>query len=135
MNYTVMFADGGSRGNPGPSAAGYVLFTDLNKTERVFGEGVFLGVGTNNQAEYMAIVLGLRKALELGFEEIDVRLDSELAVKQINGQYRVKNAGLQPLYKEVIQLARQFSVARFVHVRRELNKEADAYVNQALDAR
>lgn len=131
-----MYADGGSRGNPGPMAAGYVL-RELSKDEeegqKIFEEGVYLGIGTNNQAEYTAILLGLRKAKELGADMVDVRLDSELAVKQINGVYKVKNQELAKIYLEIYKLRAEFKATRFTHVRREFNKEADAMVNKALD--
>jgi len=131
-----LFADGGSRGNPGPSAAGFVLFelsADGKQGERVFEEGVFLGNATNNQAEYTAIVLGVKKAKELNVDELDVRLDSELAVRQLNGEYKVKNQELAKLFLQIHNLRQSFREIRFSHVRREFNKEADAMVNRALD--
>ena len=131
-----LYADGGSRGNPGPAASGYVLFalSEEGETgEKIFEDGEFLGTATNNVAEYTAIIIGLKKAKELGAEYLDVRLDSELAVKQLNGEYRVKNSGLAKLFVEVHNLRQKFHTIQFSHVRREFNKEADAMVNKALD--
>lgn len=129
MSYT-MFADGGSRGNPGPAGSGAVIYKGK---EEIAQAGAYLGVATNNVAEYTAIILGLKRALELGISELTVKLDSELAVKQINGQYKVKNAGLKPLFKQVKDLAAQFTKISFSHVYREQNAAADAVVNQFID--
>lgn len=132
-----LFTDGGARGNPGPAAAGFVIY-EIGDTgeiiEKVFEQGVFLGNTTNNQAEYQAIVLGLKKARELNFESVDVKLDSELAVKQINGEYKVKNEGLARHFVEIHNLKQKFHEIKFSHVRREFNKEADAAVNRAIDS-
>jgi ribonuclease HI len=135
MKRARMYADGGSRGNPGPSASGAVIF-DLEKGEEgdVLAEVTkFLGNTTNNQAEYMAIVIGLRAALKLGIEGIEVRLDSELAVKQLNGIYRVRNKEIAKRFAEVDELRQQFREIRFLHIRREFNTVADSLVNQELD--
>lgn len=136
MKRMRLFADGGSRGNPGPSASGYVLY-ELSKEgelgKKIFEHGEYLGEATNNHAEYMAIILGVKKAKELGAEMLDVRLDSELAVKQLNGEYRVKNENLAKLFVQLHNLRQKFQEIRFSHVRREFNKEADAMVNKALD--
>lgn len=126
-----LHADGAARGNPGPAAAGYVL-DDPEGTE-CFAEGRTLGVATNNVAEYKALVLGLAKALELGAAEIEVRMDSELVVRQMNGEYRVRNEGLKPLHAEAQALASRFGRFRIQHVRREANARADAEANRALD--
>ena len=136
MNRAVMYADGGSRGNPGPSASGYVLYQaddHGHPTKKIFEEGVYLGITTNNQAEYTAIILGLRKAHELGFTIVDARLDSELAVKQINRIYKVKNPDIAKRFFEVHEARQPFSKTSFTHIPREKNKEADAMVNLALD--
>lgn len=136
MKRMRLYADGGSRGNPGPAASGYVIF-DLSEDgetgERIFEHGEFLGDATNNHAEYMAIILGVTKAKELGAEYLDVRLDSELAVKQLNGEYKVKNENLARLFVQLYNLRQKFHTIKFSHVRREFNKEADAMVNKALD--
>lgn len=127
----TMFADGGSRGNPGPAASGAVLF---DEQQQVLAEvSAYLGVTTNNQAEYHAIVIGLQKALDLGVNHLDVFLDSELAVKQLNGEYKVKNPGLAKKFIEVHNLRSQFSHITFSHVRREKNTHADRLVNEELD--
>jgi len=130
-----MYADGGSRGNPGPAGCGAILYTLKGGEEgEVIAEvSEYIGATTNNQAEYKAIIFGLQKAKDLGVKEIEVRLDSELAVKQINGQYRVKNPGLAKRFLEVKNLLHSFDRATFSHVYREQNKEADALVNKAID--
>lgn len=124
-----MFADGGARGNPGPAAGGAVVLMDGEQ----FDVGKYLGTATNNQAEYTGIIIGLEKAHELGIEKLDVCLDSELAVKQLNGEYRVKNAELAKLFVQVHNLKRHFREVTFRHVRREFNKAADAVVNRTID--
>src|SRR3990167_1401230 len=124
--------DGGSRGNPGPSASGAVL---KDAHGNVLAEiSKYLGMTTNNQAEYTAIVLGLEKARELGAKDIRVFMDSELAVRQLAGIYRVKNPELAKRFLEVKNLIHAFDRVEFSHVPREKNKEADALVNRALDA-
>ena len=94
----------------------------------------YLGCTTNNVAEYRALVMGLRKALKLGLRRIEVRADSELLIKQLTGQYRVKNERLRPVYQDAKRLLAQFEVARLKHVRRELNGEADRLANQGIDS-
>ena len=131
-----MYADGGSRGNPGPSAGGAVLYSmnDDGSTGECLAEvSEYLGIATNNQAEYNGIIIGLRKAKELGFDVVEVRLDSELAVKQLNGQYRVKNPELAKRFLEIHNLRTHFRSTTFTHVRREFNAHADAVVNKAID--
>jgi ribonuclease HI len=128
----TLFADGGSRGNPGPAASGAVLYDD---TGAVIGEvGTFLGVATNNVAEWTGLITGLETALEAGVTDIVVRLDSELVVKQLNGAYRVKHENLIPLHARAKSLLRKFASADVRHVPRKENKAADAVVNQVLDA-
>ena len=124
--------DGGARGNPGPAAAAYVLEAEDGTVLAAHGEAI--GVATNNVAEYRALVAGLRKAVELGFDELEVVSDSELLVKQMRGEYRVKNAALVELSLEATQLARQLASVRYTAVRREHNELADRLVNEALDA-
>jgi ribonuclease HI len=128
----TMFADGGSRGNPGPAASGAVLFDEGGAVLREVG--TFLGVATNNVAEWTGLVTGLEAALELGIDDLAVRLDSELVVKQISGQYRVKHEGLIPLHARAKVLLRKFARVDVQHVRRKENAAADALVNQVLDA-
>jgi ribonuclease H / adenosylcobalamin/alpha-ribazole phosphatase len=124
--------DGGARGNPGPAAAAYVLETDDGTVLDARGEAI--GVATNNVAEYRALVAGLRKAVELGVAELEVVSDSELLVRQMNGDYRVKNEALVELSLEAARLARQIGRVRYTAVRREANELADRLVNEALDA-
>lgn len=130
-DYLILYADGGSRGNPGPSAAGFVI---LDKSQKlIFEGGKYLGITTNNQAEYNAVRLALDKARELGGKQIEVRLDSLLVVNQLNGIYQVKNRDLWPIYTYIKSISKEFKNISFSHVRREFNKEADAMVNKVLD--
>jgi ribonuclease HI len=124
--------DGAARGNPGPAAFGYVI---SHNGEAVLEENGLLGETTNNVAEYTALIQALTKAKELKASEVLVRSDSELLVKQMNGQYRVKHANLVPLHRKASQLVDQFKSVRFSHVRREENREADRLCNEALDGR
>jgi ribonuclease H / adenosylcobalamin/alpha-ribazole phosphatase len=124
--------DGGARGNPGPAAYGYVLETEDGTVLDARGEAI--GVATNNVAEYRALVAGLAKAVELAIDELEVVSDSELLVKQMTGEYRVKNKALQELSLEAARLARQLGAVRYTAVRREHNELADQLVNEALDA-
>ncbi len=126
----ITFTDGGSRGNPGPSASGIVVKSG-ETTIVAFGE--YLGKTTNNIAEYTAVVRALETVRDLGAKEVDCYMDSELIVKQMKGIYRVKNAGLAPLYLRIRNLMHSFRVVHFHHVPRERNKEADAQVNIAID--
>jgi ribonuclease HI len=127
-----LYTDGGARGNPGPAAYGYVLEADDGTVLDARGETI--GVATNNVAEYRALVAGLTKALELGLDELDVISDSELLVKQMNGEYRVKNAALIDLSVEAANLAREIGCVTYSAVRRAENELADQLVNEALDA-
>ncbi len=124
--------DGGARGNPGPAAYAYVLETDDGTILAAHGEAI--GTATNNVAEYRALVAGLEKALELHVDDLDVVSDSELLVKQMRGEYRVKNAALRELNEEAAALARRLGSVRYTAVRREHNELADRLVNEALDA-
>jgi ribonuclease HI len=128
----TLYTDGGSRGNPGPAAAAYVLETDDGTVLEARGEAI--GLATNNVAEYRALVAGLAKALERGLDEVEVVSDSELLVKQMNGEYRVKNAALVELSLEAARLAREIGRVRYRAVRRTENELADSLVNEALDA-
>lgn len=126
-----LFADGGSRGNPGPSAFGFVL---LDKADLVIVEkGGYLGVTTNNQAEYQALKSGLEEALKLGYQELDVYMDSMLVINQMKGSFKVKNTDLQAINITSKALAAKFQRIAFTHVPRELNRKADAVVNKVLD--
>jgi ribonuclease HI len=128
----TLFADGGSRGNPGPAAAGAVLYADDGEVLEEIG--TFLGVTTNNVAEWTGLLDGLKAALARGVDDLTVRLDSELVVKQLSGAYRVKHPGLIPLHAEAKALLRKFGRVDVRHVPRKENKAADAVVNQVLDA-
>ncbi len=124
--------DGGARGNPGPAAFGYVLEADDGTVLAAHGERI--GVATNNVAEYRALVAGLEKALELGVGEVDVVSDSELLVKQMRGEYKVKNEALRALSVAAARLGRDLERVSYRAVRREHNELADRLVNEALDA-
>ncbi|MBV8082682.1 MAG: ribonuclease HI family protein [Candidatus Eremiobacteraeota bacterium] len=131
-SHCVIYTDGGARGNPGPAAAGAVIIADDGSITAEISE--YLGVATNNVAEYRALLLALARAAETGYRRIDVCMDSELIVRQLNGQYRVKDAKIVPLHAKARHLLRGFDEATVTHVRREQNKEADRLVNAALDA-
>jgi ribonuclease H / adenosylcobalamin/alpha-ribazole phosphatase len=124
--------DGGARGNPGPAAYGYVLETDDGQLLAAHGEAI--GTATNNVAEYRALIAGLEKAVELGVDELEVISDSELLVKQMRGEYKVKNEALRDLWTEAGGLADALGSVRYKAVRREHNELADRLVNEALDA-
>ena len=127
-----LFTDGGARGNPGPAAYGYVLEAEDGTVLAAHGEAI--GVATNNVAEYSALVAGLEKACELGLTELEVVSDSELMVKQMRGEYKVKNAALRELSLRAAAAARAVGSVRYTAVRREHNELADRLVNEALDA-
>ncbi len=127
-----LYADGGSRGNPGPSASGYVLL-DLEDTV-IKKSGEYLGITTNNQAEYQALKLGLEEAHKLGCREVQVYMDSLLVVNQMKGIFKVRNRDLWPIHEAIKELANQFKKITYTHVPREFNKLADAEVNSTLDA-
>jgi ribonuclease HI len=123
--------DGGARGNPGPAAYGYVLEAEDGTVLDARGETI--GVATNNVAEYRALIAGLEKAVELGIDELEVVSDSELLVKQMQGEYRVKNEALRELNDEANSLERKLGRVLYKAVRREHNELADRLVNEALD--
>ncbi|MBI4433563.1 ribonuclease HI family protein [Candidatus Uhrbacteria bacterium] len=125
--------DGGARGNPGPAGLGFVIRDANGRTIEAVGE--YLGETTNNQAEYRAMVAALTRARELGATDVEALADSELLVKQLHRQYRVKNAGLAPLFLAVWNLAQSFRSCTFRHIRREQNRAADRMVNLAIDRR
>jgi ribonuclease HI/pterin-4a-carbinolamine dehydratase len=127
-----LFADGGSRGNPGPSASGYVL-TDLDDNI-IKKSGVYLGITTNNQAEYQSLKLGLEEAIKLGASKVSVFMDSLLVVNQMKGVFKVKNRDLWPIHEAIKELEGRFKHVNYMHIPRELNKLADAEVNETLDA-
>jgi len=133
MEKIIMYSDGGSRGNPGPAALGVYIET----LDKRFGE--FLGTKTNNEAEYMAIVAGLKKIKALVGKvqakktAVECRMDSELACKQLKHEYKIENEKLQPLFFQVWNLMLDFKTVHFVHVYREKNTIADAEANKAMD--
>lgn len=128
----TLYTDGGARGNPGPAGIGYVI---TPQEGAAVSHGEYIGDATNNQAEYKALVAGLAQAKEIGITHLECFLDSELVVKQVRGQYRVKNEELKPLHAEVLGLAKSFEQISFDHVPRSKNAKADALVNKALDNR
>ena len=128
----VIFSDGGSRGNPGPAAGAYVIKDPHGLV--VEESGVFLGVTTNNVAEYRALLAGLEKAVKLRPQKVDCFLDSELVVKQLNGQYRIKDEKMRQLFGEISKITKYFKNVSFNHVPLSQNKRADELVNRTLDA-
>ena len=132
-SHLIVYSDGGSRGNPGPSAAGFVVMSDR---EHVIHEGgMYLGITTNNQAEYHGVLLGLEKALSMGAKTVDFRIDSLLVVNQMNGVYQIKNRELWPINERIRELVTRFDKVTFTHVKREFNQLADGMVNKILNAR
>ena len=127
-----LYTDGGARGNPGPAGIGARLMTAAGDVVEDVSD--YIGKATNNVAEYQALIAGLEVALDRGVERLDVFLDSELVVRQVNGQYKVKDAGLKPLHQQACLLLSKFHEVDVKHVRREQNSAADALVNQAIDA-
>ncbi|MGN6201451.1 MAG: ribonuclease HI family protein [Solirubrobacterales bacterium] len=131
MTRLTVNVDGGARGNPGPAAIGVVVRDGDGGVLREVGETI--GKATNNVAEYKALLRGIELAGELGATELDLRGDSELVVRQVEGRYKVKNAGMKPLYQQVMQALREVDSWSIRHVRREQNADADRLVNEALD--
>jgi ribonuclease HI len=130
-NKLTIFTDGGARGNPGPAAAAFVIYDENgNLIEK---GGKYLGETTNNSAEYQAVILALNRAKELGAKSIEFFLDSELIVKQLNRQYKVKDQNLAPLFLKIWNLSIGFGKITYSHISRERNKEADAMVNEILN--
>ena len=129
-NELIINTDGGSRGNPGPAAVGVVINTSDGRHLESFGE--FIGDATNNQAEYQAVVIALKVAQKYSPQAIKFILDSELVVKQLRGEYKVKNVDLQPIHQDILRRCSNLSVS-FTHVLRAQNKLADIEVNKALD--
>ncbi|HBT95558.1 MAG TPA: ribonuclease H, partial [Coriobacteriia bacterium] len=126
--------DGGSRGNPGESGIGFIIRIDADSSSEVVCRGgAYIGTATNNIAEYRALIWGLRNAAALGVKRIEVLADSELMVKQVRGEYKVKNEGIKPLFVEVLQLLRGFESFAVGHVLRAENAAADELANQAMD--
>ncbi len=129
-----VYIDGGARGNPGPAGAGVVIL-DRSDGEALYEGGVFLGRATSNVAEYRGLLAGLETAAQLGAREVEIVSDSQLLVRQMTGEYRVRSAGLLPLYQRAQELVRGFRQCRFRHVPREQNTRADGLVNRAINLR
>src|SRR3954453_6064582 len=127
----VLWTDGAARGNPGPAGIGAILKSPGG--EVLYTGSEFLGHTTNNVAEYKAVLLGLAGALAQGIQRIEVRADSELLIKQLKGEYRVKSPGLRPLFDEARRLLSRFQSLKLTHIRRELNGEADRLANQGIE--
>jgi len=127
----VLSTDGASRGNPGPSGAGVLIATPDGTA--LVEKAVYLGEITNNQAEYQALLIGLEELCKLSPSQVTVRMDSELIVRQLNGQYRVKSSDLAPLYRRARELIVSLGEVQIVHVPREENRAADRLANQAID--
>ena len=130
MAKLTIHTDGGARGNPGPAGIG-VFITD-EKGKKVKEVSEYIGKATNNQAEYRAVIVALEKASELDAQQIDIKLDSQLVVRQINGRYRVKNADLKLLHQRAEKLLSQFKGFTISHIPRERNREADRLASRAL---
>lgn len=129
----IIYTDGGARGNPGPAGIGAVIYDEQKNIVAEISE--YIGETTNNQAEYKAVIAAIEKAKKLGAQELDFYLDSELVVRQLNREYKVKNNGLAPLFVQVYNAVLSFKKVSFSHIRREMNKEADRLVNLAIDAK
>ena len=127
----VIYVDGGSRGNPGPSGVGVVILDASGKRLKEISK--YIGETTNNIAEYNALLYGLEEALMLRIDEIVVNLDSELVAKQLTGDYRVKDSGLKPLFERAMNMLKSFKSFEVRHIEREKNKEADKLVNRAIN--
>lgn len=126
-----LYTDGGSRGNPGPAGIGVVIFDGAKK--RVKDSYKYIGETTNNIAEYNALIHGLEEALLLKADEVVVSMDSELIVKQLNGEYRVKDSNIKPLFEKALSILKQFKSFEIKQIDRSRNKEADKLVNKAIN--
>ncbi len=131
MNKLIIYTDGGARGNPGPAGIGVVIYDENRQLVAELAE--FLGVATNNQAEYQALIVAFKKAAALGAAELDCYLDSELVVKQLKREYKVKNKDLAPLFLTIHNLSLSFRKITYTHIPRERNQEADKLANEAMD--
>lgn len=127
----IIYTDGGARNNPGPAGIGAVFYNENKEAVAEISE--YIGLATNNQAEYKALLAAIKKAEELGAEELEFYLDSELVVKQLNREYRVKDKNLAPLFVKIYNATMSFKKVIFKHIPREMDKEADRLVNLAID--
>ena len=132
IDKVIAYTDGAARGNPGPAAIGVIIKDESGKTVASISRR--LGTTTNNQAEYRAIIAALEEAISLGARNVVIKSDSELVVKQINGQYKIKNTALRPLYQEVVRLIGALESFSITYIPRERNAAADALANKALDS-
>jgi len=131
MKKLVIFVDGGSRGNPGPSGIGIVVQDDKGKVVKEFNK--YIGIATNNVAEYSAVIYGLQEALIAKADKVELNLDSELVTQQLKGEYRVKNEKIKPLFAQALHLISGFKKVDIKNIPREKNKEADKLVNKAIN--
>ncbi len=131
LKKTIIFTDGASRGNPGPAAIGVTIKDEQGRLITSLSQRI--GKATNNQAEYRAVIAALEEATRLDARWVDIKMDSELVVKQINGEYRVKKATLKPLYQQVKQMQGALESFTITHIPRRQNTEADKLANRALD--
>jgi ribonuclease HI len=127
----TIYTDGASRGNPGPASIGVVIKNEAGDVIADISQAI--GVATNNQAEYLAIIAGLEKAISLGYKNAIVKVDSELVVMQVNGMYKIRNTNLRPLYQKVVRLTGALENVLLTYIPREENADADALANRALD--
>jgi ribonuclease HI len=127
----TIYCDGAARGNPGPAAIGVVIYDESNN--KIAEISNHIGVATNNQAEYLAIIAGLERVVSLGYKNVIVKADSELVIMQINGLYKIRNTALRPLYQKVVQLTGALENVILTYIPREQNADADALANRALD--
>jgi len=130
-NKFIIYTDGGARGNPGPAGIGVVIYNEQRQVVDRLSE--YLGVATNNQAEYKAVLAAFKRAKELEATELDFYLDSELVVKQLRREYKVKNKDLASLFLEIHNLSLNFKKISYTHIGREFNSVADALANEAMD--
>ena len=126
----MVYTDGGSRGNPGPAGCGAVLISPEGEKKELHK---YVGIQTNNYAEYYGMILAFEELVKMGIKSIHLKADSQLMIKQMKGEYRVKNENLKPLYLKAKKLCENFDSVEFEHVKRHLNKEADALANLAMD--
>jgi len=131
MTKLIIYTDGGARGNPGPAGIGVAIYNEDQKIVATVSE--YIGETTNNQAEYKAVIAGFKKAVELGAEEIELYADSELVIKQLRREYKVKNKDLAPLFLQVYNLSLGFKKISYIHIGRERNQTADRLANEAMD--
>ncbi len=129
----LIYTDGASRGNPGPASIGAVIYDEAGREVQTISDSI--GRATNNEAEYQAAIVALEAAVALGLENVELRMDSELILRQLAGRYRVRNPRLKPLFERLRDLRRGFAVFRARHVPREQNRRADELANLALDRR